>query len=180
VVKRTWVLSKKKNHWRECEVVEENDHALKVHYISYHPKFDEWIEKTSDRLRARRLAQDLKKGDNLSAWYPKVRAWTEAEIEEIDLAKNTIRVAFIGTREAAVFHLNSGKLSVVHKRSNEPCEMIRQMKKLNTWQQQCCTRMLIKLQRRQKQNLDKKFLSSTPSLRESVEDKFFLVGSGFL
>ncbi|ETO13268.1 LISK family protein kinase, partial [Reticulomyxa filosa] len=120
--KRTWILSNKRTNWRECEVVDETDTQLKVHYISYHPKFDEWIDKDSDRIQgsSSRDINSLRKGDNLSAWYPKIQAWTEAEIELIDTKENKVKIAYIGTHDGAYLPLNSAKLSIVHKKLNDP------------------------------------------------------------
>jgi len=91
-----------------------------VHYISYHPKYDEWVEKSSDRIQARRETPDLQKGDNVSAWFPKVLLWSEAEIEEIDTANSRMKIAYIGTQDAAYVPLNSTKISITHKKPNDP------------------------------------------------------------
>ncbi len=37
--------------WRECTVVEEEKNCLKIHYISFHPKYDEWLDKDDPRLK---------------------------------------------------------------------------------------------------------------------------------
>jgi len=87
MVKRTWIQSKQQTNWRECEVIDENDDEITVHYISYHIKYDEPIKKSSDRIRARRGTNNLQRGDNVSAWYPKILSWTEAEVEEVDTEK---------------------------------------------------------------------------------------------
>jgi len=118
--KRTWVMSKRKANWRECEVVDETDSSIKVHFISYHSRYDEWIEKSSERIKAKRETQDLKKGDNLSAWFPKIEGWAEAEVEEIDREQNEIRINYVGTKDGAYLPLNSAKLSISHKKPNDP------------------------------------------------------------
>ena len=44
------VLSPSQN-WRECTVIESDKARVKIHYNGYHPEHDEWIAKSSDRLR---------------------------------------------------------------------------------------------------------------------------------
>lgn len=44
------VLSPTQN-WRECTVTESDKARVKIHYNGYHPEHDEWIAKSSDRLR---------------------------------------------------------------------------------------------------------------------------------
>ncbi|ETO08495.1 hypothetical protein RFI_28892 [Reticulomyxa filosa] len=114
-VKRTWILTRKQIHWRECEVIDERHDAIKVHYISYHSKFDEWIDKSSHRIRAMREHAQLQKGDNVSAWYPKLNQWREAEVEEVDAEKKRIRIAYVYTADVAYVPFSSSKISVIHK-----------------------------------------------------------------
>jgi len=45
ILKRIWVQSVATKKWRECAILEETDTQYRVHYISYHPKYDELIEK---------------------------------------------------------------------------------------------------------------------------------------
>jgi len=118
--KRTWILSNKRANWRESEVVAERSDAIKVHYISYNDKFDEWIPKTSDRIRGTKEIKDLQKGDNLSAWYPKVHAWIEVEAQEIDRQNNRIKVIFVGTNDVAYMSMTSPNISLVHKNLHDP------------------------------------------------------------
>eukprot|EP01060_Flectonema_neradi_P017548 TRINITY_DN24414_c0_g1_i1.p1 TRINITY_DN24414_c0_g1~~TRINITY_DN24414_c0_g1_i1.p1 ORF type:complete len:620 (+),score=149.11 TRINITY_DN24414_c0_g1_i1:47-1906(+) len=45
------ILSKRKRIWRQCTVVECNDNQMRVHYDGYNDEFDEWLDRSSDRIR---------------------------------------------------------------------------------------------------------------------------------
>jgi len=64
--------------------------------------------------------KELKRGDNLSAWYPKVHAWVEAEVQEIDWGRNRIKFDFVGTPDIAYVPLTSSNISITHKNLNDP------------------------------------------------------------
>jgi len=113
-------LSNNRMNWRECDVIGESENAIQVHYISYHSKYDEWVDKNSDRIQVERKVQELKKGDNLSAWNPEVSAWTEVEVESIDLERKKVKITFVGTKNAAFVPLSSPNLSFAHKKTKDP------------------------------------------------------------
>ena len=49
--RRLWCESNSDpNVHRECVIVKEKEDQYKVHFISYHPKYDIWLEKNSSRL----------------------------------------------------------------------------------------------------------------------------------
>ena len=45
------VLSKRKRIWRQCTVVECNENQMRVHYDGYNDEFDEWLDRSSERIR---------------------------------------------------------------------------------------------------------------------------------
>lgn len=117
VGKCVWVESVLSKKWRECVVLERKENKVKVHFISYHKKYDKWID-AALAFRERPHGGRLLVGDNLSCWSPDFSAWLEVEIVECDDNNNRVQVAFVGTAEvqAEWIDSNSYRLSITHKK----------------------------------------------------------------
>eukprot|EP01084_Bolivina_argentea_P025022 46563_1 len=119
---RIWCQSaKNKDIYRECEVVEEKEDQIKVHFVSYHEKYDCWLERKSDRLSKQRpRGNELIKGDNMSAWSGEFKGWLEAEVVAVN--DDQVQISWVGNNDLPSIWLpsDSPKLSVSHKKHNAP------------------------------------------------------------
>jgi len=118
---RIWVLSKA-NKWRECAIVGENEQKTQflVHYITFNPIFDEWIDKNGQRIKYERRLDEIEVDDNVSVYSLELQLWVEAEIVQIDKDKNRIKVAFVGFDKEEWIDIQSPRISLIHQEPDEP------------------------------------------------------------
>jgi len=112
---RLWVKSRATGKWRECTVVELDNGKMKIHYISYHPKYDEWISNDDERVCLERPTKMLEKDDNVSVYDLETRAWVEAEVTQVDEAESKVEVRYVGSEKREWILIDSKRISAFHK-----------------------------------------------------------------
>lgn len=56
-----------KNKWLHSTLIDASEKQVKIHYQGFHPKYDEWIDRNSDRIRPfRRVVQKNQQGSSKS------------------------------------------------------------------------------------------------------------------
>ena len=88
-----WVRSKTKK-WRECSVLEkdENEGKIKIHFIGYDDKFDEWLELSSKRLELDRPVAGLSLDDDVWVYDNERNTWRKGRVAEVK--QDTIKVSY--------------------------------------------------------------------------------------
>eukprot|EP01084_Bolivina_argentea_P001486 2736_1 len=126
---RVWVLSMTTKIWREVVIIKKKSSQVKVHWISFHKKYDEWVGINSDRLSLKRPnGTKLSIGDNVSLFSPQFSAWLEAEVTDVNESCNEVEVLLVSPNDTQFekewLDTESKRMSIQHRKFDEPAPYI--------------------------------------------------------
>jgi len=116
---RIWVLSKQAKVWRECCIVDETEQQILIHYISFSPKYDEWMDKNDERIKYQRPRENLDINDNVSIYSLELEAWVEAEVVNVEKDKNRLKIMYVGVDKEEWLDMQSPRISIFHKNADD-------------------------------------------------------------
>ena len=111
---RIWVKSET-GKWRECAIIAEKRNKIRVHYLTYHRKYDEWLLTSSDRVSQTKPMGPPEEGDVLSTWSNKMKKWIVAEVNNIKARTNRIQLNLVGTDKQIWLMMDDKRISMTMK-----------------------------------------------------------------
>ena len=117
---RLWVKSANSGKWRECVIIKEKRNKVKVHFLSFHRKYDEWLLTSSDRVSQTKPELQIEDGDVISVYSNKMKQWIIAEVSSIKIKTNRVQITLIGTEKQVWLQIDDPRLSVSIKEPDDP------------------------------------------------------------
>ena len=115
-MRRIWAKSVNSGKWRECAIIAEKRNKIRVHYLTFHEKYDEWLLTSSDRVSQNKPASnadsDINEGDLVSVFSRKQQEWIIGEINNLSQRTNRIQVNYIGVEKQEWLQMNDPRLSL--------------------------------------------------------------------